>query len=218
MSRTHWTPEQQALLVAHYPHSATTAVARLLGRSPRACYARAFEMGLKKSALYIQTHRAGYLDGIRGGKGRFKRGHETWNKGLKGLHIGGQATQFKPGHKPSSWRPIGHERVVDNGYRQRKITDTGVTRRDYVAVHHLVWREAGGEIPPGHVLLFRNGDKTDIRLDNLELITMAENMRRNTVHNLPKALAELVQLRGAITRKINRQQAEEEPCPTTSPS
>ena len=76
------------------------------------------------------------------------------------------------------------------------MADTGVTRRDYVNVHHLIWREAGNDIPPGHILIFRDGNKANFALENLELITRKENMRRNSVHNLPKELAELCQLKG----------------------
>ena len=57
------------------------------------------------------------------------------------------------------------------GYLERKVTDTGVKRIDYRLVHHLVWLAAGREIPPGHVLTFRDGDKRNFDLDNLELLT-----------------------------------------------
>ncbi len=43
-----------------------------------------------------------------------------------------------------------------------------------------------------------------ITLDRLECITRRENMARNTVHNLPKELARLVQLQGAVKRQINK--------------
>ena len=61
--------------------------------------------------------------------------------------------------------------VLPEGYLQRKMADTGVTRRDYVNVHHLIWREAGNDIPPGHILIFRDGNKANFALENLELIT-----------------------------------------------
>jgi hypothetical protein len=47
-------------------------------------------------------------------------------------------------------------------------------------------------------------DLDAITLDRLELLTMRENMARNTVHNLPPEVASLVQLRGALVRRINR--------------
>ena len=41
-------------------------------------------------------------------------------------------------------------------------------------------------------------------LENLQLVTRAELMRRNTIHNYPAPIPQLVQLRGALTRKIRR--------------
>jgi hypothetical protein len=37
--------------------------------------------------------------------GQFKKGHQTWNKGLKGLEIGGKETQFKKGAVPHNKLP-----------------------------------------------------------------------------------------------------------------
>lgn len=76
--------------------------------------------------------------------------------------------------------------------------------RDYVNVHWIVWREAGREIPKGMALVFRDGDKSNITLDNLELVTRAELMRRNSYHNHGPEIAELVRLRAIITRQINK--------------
>lgn len=45
---------------------------------------------------------------------------------------------------------------------------------------------------------------TDVRLDNIECITRRELMARNTVHNLPAALKEVVQLSGVLKRQINK--------------
>lgn len=204
--RTRWTDEQLALLRELYPHEPTAFVAGRIGRSIRSTYEKALAIGLRKTPEFLRSGRAGRLDGIKGMPTRFKPGQQPWNAGLKGWQAGGRSaeTQFKKGMKPQTWHPIGHERITDDGYLQRKMNDTGVTRRDYVNVHWLVWFEAGREIPPGHILVFRDGNRQNIVLENLELITRQENMRRNTVHNLPKPLAELVQLRGALQRKINR--------------
>jgi len=57
------------------------------------------------------------------------------------------------------------------------------------------------------VVIFRNADHADIRLENLELITRRELMLRNSVHNLPKPLAQAVQLLGALNRQIRRRTA-----------
>lgn len=207
MKRRVWSAEEIAVLMAAYPDSPTEAIARQLGLGVWQVYSKAARMGLKKSAAYLESPAACRLrrgDNI-GAATRFKAGMTTWNKGTHYVAGGRSAeTRFKKGQKPHTWHPIGHERLSKEGYLQRKLTDTGYTPRDYVPVHHIVWRAAGKDIPAGFRLCFKNGDKTDIRVDNLELVSMSDLMRRNTIHNYPKEIAELVQLRGAITRQINK--------------
>ena len=185
-----WTTAEDAALSALYSQHSANHVARALKRSRSAIRNRVTKLGLRK----------------RENAGRFTPGHNTWNKGMKGLDIGGKETRFKPGDMPHTWRPIGHTRETKDGYLQRKVQDTRVTRRDYVGVHHLVWRMHGRSIPPGHALVFRDGDIRNFDINNLELVSRAELMRRNTVHRLPKELAQLVQLRGALMRQINKRQ------------
>ena len=113
-------------------------------------------------------------------------------------------TQFKPGHR-SNWMPIGSTRLID-GYLYRKVSDVPnvVHTVNWKVEHVLIWERAHGPVPPGHALAFRNHDRTDTRLDNLECITRRALMARNTIHNLPEPLKQTVRLLGALTRQIRR--------------
>jgi hypothetical protein len=117
-------------------------------------------------------------------------------------------TQFKKGVRQGVavrlYKPIGTERISKDGYLERKINDELPPQRRWRAVHLVVWEAAHGPLPKGHVIVFKNGNKRDIRLENLECISRAALMVRNSVHNLPKPLAQAVQLLGALRRKINR--------------
>lgn len=209
--RKHWTPDELAYLRKAYPTDRAKDIAQALGCRIRQVFNMAWKLGLKKPVETIAQHAREAMQrqdhGAR--KTRFQPGHATWNKGTH-FTAGGRSaeTRFKPGQKPHTWHPIGHERITKDGYLQRKMTDTGITRHDYVPVHHLIWREAGRDIPAGHALVFKNRNKTDIRLDNLELIPRAELMRRNSVHNYGPDIARLHQLQGAITRQINRKKGQ----------
>lgn len=76
----------------------------------------------------------------------------------------------------------------------------------------MLWEAAHGPVPAGHALAFVNGDKTDIRLDNLECISRRELMARNTVHNYPPELRQIIRLKGAITKRIaTRSRKEKQP-------
>lgn len=213
MSGIPWTRLEDEILRDLYPSNTAEDVARVIGRSTRAVWRRAGLLGLKKSREWIaETARERNSRPGHGGQAhRFVTGLVPWNKG-KPFAAGGRSveTQFKPGSRPRNWQPVGHERITKEGYLQRKMADTGVTRRDYVNVHWLVWRAAGRDIPPGHAIVFRDGNTRNFDLDNLELITRAELMRRNSYHNYGVEIARVVQLRGAITRQINRKHHQEE--------
>lgn len=208
--RRMWSPADDALMAARYPDEPTPTIASALKRSAAAVYARAKQLGLQKSAAYLAGPHACRLrrgDGV-GAAFRFRKGQVPANKGLRrpGWSTGRmKETQFKKGEPNRNVMPIGSTRLID-GYLYRKVSDV-----PYVAYtvnwkpeHLLLWTDTHGPVPEGHVLVFKNGDRQDIRLDNLELISRRDLMARNTVHNLPKPLADTVRLLGALNRQIRR--------------
>jgi len=166
-------------------------------------------MGLKKSAKFMAEE-----------SGRIKPGQSPWNKGVKGstgTQAGCLATQFRPGRDPSearNYRPIGSLRITKDGYLEQKVTDdqSVYPARRWVALHRLVWERENGQPPNGHIVVFRPGmlttDADLITVDRLECITRSENMQRNTYHRYGKEIAQLIQLRGVITRKIREKEKE----------
>jgi hypothetical protein len=204
-----WNKADDAFMRARYPHEPTPAIARQLRRTVCAVYNRAEILGLVKSAEYLASPDACRLrrgDNI-GAAFRFKKGLVPANKGLRrpGWAPGRmKETQFKKGQSTNKM-PIGSTRLVD-GYVYRKVSDIPNVpwTRNWRQEHYLVWEAAHGPIPSGHAVAFKNRDRTDVRLDNLECITRRELMARNTVHNLPKPLAQTIQLLGALNRQIRR--------------
>lgn len=216
MARHVWTNIEVDILRLRYPDTPAHKLVELLGVSERGVYAKAHSLGLKKTDEYLASPHSGRLrpGSNQGGHTRFVKGQVPFNKGMKGLtYPGCVATQFQPGrpaHEARNYQPIGSTRVSKDGYLERKVTDDPslYPARRWVGIHRLVWKAAHGPIPAGYVVVFRRGMRThveaEITVDRLELITRQELMRRNTVHNLPKAVVEVVQLRGALKRKINR--------------
>lgn len=208
MRRKTWTAAENAEFARLYPDTDTTALAIYFGVSERAIYAHkdSFDPPLRKSRGYLQAvwketaarrKRAGIEDG------QFRAGQTPWNKGLRGWSPPGtERTQFKPGDRPHTWHPIGHVRVTSDGYSERKLTDTGCTRRDYVGLHILLWREHHGEIPAGHIVTFRNGNKADIRIENLDCISRAEHVRRNSIHRYPPEIKTAIRRVAKLKRTI----------------
>lgn len=214
-----WTAQELALLRQHYPDLTGPECARLLGRSERSVYSKAGKMGLRKSAAFWASDRTGRVQ--RGKQdprmiaSRFKPGLTPWNNGKPGStghHPNTQKNQFKPGRKPEEARnylPIGSERLNHDGVLERKISDdTSVyPARRWAPVHRLVWETAHGNVPRGQVVVFKPGQRriiaAEITLERLECIIRAELMKRNGIHRNAE-LARLYQLKGAITRQVNR--------------
>lgn len=198
-----WTEAEDYQLRLLYPTHSNPEIGRILNRTEPAILGRAAKHGLKKPEGFENS-------------GCFKPGNQSHNKGKSFPPRGRSSeTQFKKGVKPHSWKPIGSERLSKEGYLQRKIADTGYPPRDWVSVHHIIWKEAGNEIPKGHIVIFKDGNPKNLQIGNLELISMVENMRRNSYHNYGPEIAKLVQLRGAITRQLNMKEKDNDNRPAS---
>lgn len=216
MSRRLWSRGDDAMLRDLYPDTPTSQVARRLGRTVAATYNRVFKLGLTKSPAYLASPAACRLRrGDQVGRAfRFPKGHVPANKGVRRPGWGPgrmKETQFRKGERRGFaarlYKPVGTERISKDGYLERKVNDGLPLQARWRAVHLLVWEAAHGRVPRGHAVVFKNGNKRDVRLDNLECITRRELMARNTVHRLPKPLALTIQALGALQRKLNRKAA-----------
>lgn len=212
-----WTAADDVTLIDRYPREPTSDVARDLGRTDRAVYMRAALHGLRKTEGYLASPSSGRTrhGDTRGLSARFKPEHTTWNRGVKGStgnHPNCRKSQFRKGERKGAaahnYRPIGSELIDKDGTLLRKVSETGNRRRDWRPVHVLTWEDMRGPIPQGHIVVFRQGMKTTnaelITANRLEVITRAENMRRNSyLTRYPKEVADVIRLRGALNRKIN---------------
>lgn len=214
--RHQWTPEQRQALRERYPHERTADIAHDLGISVHKCYAMASQLGLKKTAEFFTLPASERTTGRQGIGTRFEKGLTPWNKGTH-FTAGGRSaeTRFKKGEMRGAaqhnYVPIDSLRVTKDGYLERKMSDDPsiYPARRWTPVHRLVWEAAHGPVPKGCIVRFKKGMKTaelaEVTLDRLEMLSKADNMRRNSHHtNYPKEVCQLIQLRGAVKRKINR--------------
>lgn len=206
--RRAWTAAECAALRFRYPHENTAVIARDLQRDVRAVYAKAAKMGLSKT-----PERLAEADRYKKGQHNspateWKRGHVPWNKGTL-FSAGGRSreTRFKKGAFPHNrdrdYYVLGALRVNADGYIDMRISfEPGA--RGWRALHRILWEDAHGPVPTGYALRFRNGDRLDCELANLELISRRDLMLRNSVHNYPRPIAQAIMLRGAVVRAIKR--------------
>jgi hypothetical protein len=218
-----WSPLELELLRELYPDLPTADVAALLDRCPGSVYQAANLRGIAKSAQFLASVASGR---IQLGKlhpkmiaSRFQKGLTPWNKG-KAYNAGGKSvnTQFKTGTRAGAalrnFVPIGTYRVNGDGLLQQKVTATGYAPKDWKSVSSLVWAKEHGPVPAGSIVVFKPGQRTtnpaELTVDRLECITRAENAKRNHPANRDPELAKLIQLKGAITRQLNRIEREHE--------
>lgn len=197
-----WTAAEDAELRRLYDTMPASAAAAALSRSKASIKNRVKKLGITKG------HNSG----------GFPPGNVPWNKGAHFIAGGRSAeTRFRKGHLSCRAlllkQPVGALRINVDGYLERKINDDLPFIRRWRAEHLVLWEAVNGPLPAGHAVVFRDGDKTNIALENLECITCAELMRRNSHHNHGPEIAALVQLRGALSRQINRRTGNQESTP-----
>jgi hypothetical protein len=222
--RQNWTAAEDEILRDLYPDVPCADVAAFLGRNQSGVYQAAKRLGLEKSAYFKASDMSGRVkrgqQDPRMAASRFKPGAKPWNKGSHYIAGGRSAeTRFKKGAMSGAaqhnWVPVGTYRINGEGILDQKITDLGRGPRDWEAVHRLVWKAANGPIPPNHVIAFKPGKKTtvleQITIDAIECISRGDMLRRNSFWNKNPEIARLYQLKGQITRQVNRIQKASKP-------
>lgn len=116
-------------------------------------------------------------------RGVFRKGHETFNKGKKmpaDVRAKVAHTMFQKGHLPHNAKTTsdGCIRIrYDNRGIPVKYIRISLGKWEYLS--RYVWRQHHGEIPKGHIVTHKDGDSMNCDISNLELISRADNARRN---------------------------------------
>lgn len=205
--RRQWTNEEDQFIATHYPDTPTAELCELLGVPVYVLHKRVERLGIKKSPGFMSSYVSGRFQ--RGQRvaphTQFKPGQKPWSFGRKiGTHGRSGETQFKKGALPHNYVPVGTERVNAHGYILVKICDTGTQWERWAFKHRLTWQKTNGPIPEDHLVIFKDGNKQNCELDNLALISRKESVLKHGIASMPKELADLMKIKGAITRAINR--------------
>ena len=190
-----------------YPHHSTKYIAELLGVSITKVYNTAWAANVKKSAEYMLTPESGRIIEPSVAN-QFKPGHTPHNKGKQisaEIYEKVAPTMFKRGNKPHNTKPVGtiNVRADTQGrlYQYIKIKDC-----QWELLQRHVWTQANGEIPPGSVVIFLDGNYLNCELNNLQVISRRENMARNTIQRYPAELQQIMKLTCKLKRKTNGKQ------------
>lgn len=229
--RRPWTDAELDTVRRCYSDTPTKDLARILGRKPGMIYQAADKLGIRKSAAYLASPAACRLRrGDEVGKAhRFKPGQTPPNKGLRrpGWAPGRMGdTQFRRGERSgiaaTNWKPIGTILTDSEGFLRIKVREavhgkeaTGFgNTKVWPLLNRYVWEQHHGPIPPSHAVVFKDGNRANCDITNLECISRRDLMLRNTSQRWGKEVFELIQLRGALNRKIRRLSEEQDSGPT----
>lgn len=204
------TADDIAYIVEHYATMSSYEIAAKLDMSKTTVTAVAHRHGIRKSREWIaERARMRTLDPNHGGRAYlFQKGHTPHTKGKRaeewmspeGL-ARSAASRFKKGQRPSTWKPIGSERINVDGYIEVKVAEGKPWRHK----HRVMWEEAHGPVPDGYIVSFVDGNKQNCALSNLKLVARADAMRQNSVANYPDDVREVIHMRAVLKRHINTQ-------------
>lgn len=177
MKRTKWTDEVIQFMIENYKGKDNIELAELLNN----------KFNLNTNADRVSNVKANLkrrkgIDITTGiNRGGYKKGHIPANKGTKGL-TGANKTSFKKGNIPYNHKEIGSERITKDGYIMIKVRD-GCLNKNWELKHRWLYEKEYGEIPEGYNLIFLDGNKQNLDLDNLKLVSKSEDLIMNN-HNL----------------------------------
>ena len=200
-----WTQQEIDTLTRMYPNHYAREIADILGRGISSIHCKANSLGLESSLEKIQ--RAGYEVSKKPSSiaRRFQKGSVPPNKGKKvspEVYSKIQPTMFKKGRTPVNHRNVGAERINVYGYIEIKVSEPNMWRLK----HRVMWEQVYGTIPMGYNVQFKNHNPLDCRIENLYLISKAEQLaKENSFYaKYPKKIQEIIRLKGVVNRAIHK--------------
>ena len=204
MTRKLWTQEEIEYLKANFADNYTMNICTILDRSYGSVSGKADFLGLKKSEAFkvMELQKQGERLKKEGQKTRFTQGLVAHNKGKKmdlDTYSKVSKTFFKKGKTAHNLKYDGYQRIDKDGYVLERIA-----KGKFVLKHRLVWEENFGKIPKGYCIVFKDKNKLNLSLDNLEMISLKENMKRNNIHRYPEEVKQVIRLTGKLKRIIKK--------------
>lgn len=150
-----WKEEEKEYLKVITPGKHYREIAELMTKR----FGHEFTLAQIKNAINRYKLNTGF-------NGQFKKGNEPANKGKKGL-IGANRTSFKKGNRPYNYKPVGSERITKDGYIEVKVADPNKWRLKHI----IIWELENGKVPKGCALVFGDGNKNNLDINNLILVS-----------------------------------------------
>lgn len=118
-------------------------------------------------------------------RGCIEKGNIPFNKGKKWSEYLSEEQQekskktwFKKGGVSLNHREVGSERITVDGIHEIKVAEPNVWKQK----HRLIYESVYGEIPKKHKVIFADGNRDNLDISNLLLVSNAEELIMNRRH------------------------------------
>lgn len=141
---------------------------------------------------------------------RKKKGDIPFNKGKKQIQYMSaaaiektKATRFQKGNEPHNTKKEGNGTIASRKDKTGRIyKHIRIKKGVWELYHRWLWERENGKIPEGYLIVFKDENTLNTTIENLEIITMAENMYRNSKHNYPQEVIPSLVLSKQIETKL----------------
>ena len=199
-----FTVEQEEWLLAHN-HMSASEISRGINK----------EFSLSTSPDEIKAWRA-RTKNPRTTPSRFQKGHIPFSKGKKWdeymspeSQARSRMTTFRKGDVPHNVQPLGSISIM-SGYWVMKVTNVGNQHQKWKFLHRLLWEKENGPIPKGMNVVFRYGDRNDIRMENLMLMNNKEMARYTPVDDSEPDMQRFSEIIARVAAKLAEKMKGEE--------
>ena len=194
MGRIEWTENEKQYLRNHYLNTSADVIAKALGRKRSSVISAANRLGLVKRSHYskaevefimkhYQTHSSKEIGAMLG------RTVDSVQCKIKQLKIRKNyvckfnSTWFKKGNddwrKNRKCRPIGTIVTRADNRNGKRYQYIKIKRNEWLPLGRYVWQKHHGNIPPKHYIRFKDGNPENCNIDNLMMVSEAENVKMN---------------------------------------
>jgi len=208
-----FTPKEDKFIKENYLNMTYGQIANKLNRATGSVVGRIHCLGLKiPQDIILQRRLKSYKHITESGKAsRFKKGHIPANKGKKmdkDVYNKIKHTFFSEGHTPANTKYFGkpylYVREHKKGYIEKTwmIQESVNKRSSYMA---YLCRKNGIDLTGKKPRLKPGFEHTRApTLNDMIVVSNNYNMKLNSMHNYPRPLVKLIQIRSALIRQINK--------------
>lgn len=196
-----FTPEEDQFIKDNYLTTPASRLSKMLNRSKVSVPQRMKLLGLIVPEETIARFKADSF---------IKKGSEPFNKGKSMSEWmppesiqNCKKTQFRKGQLPKNTRSdFEISKRIDKCGKPYLFIRVGLA--NWIPLQRYVWERSNGAIPEAHNIIFKDGNSLNCNIENLDMVSNAGLMLRNSAHRFGPDIFKVIQLRGALNRQINK--------------